>query len=90
MKYLYEYYKIGKIINSGGRIPISTLLSLYDYKIIHDIDLACLSVYGRPHLAVIDKNYSDSPFQFIINPTTSEFLNGVRNIPISFNDSLQI
>ena len=83
------YIKIGEILKSSSRIPLSALYNISARGEVYDIYSSCLKVQGRPHLAFIDKNFIDSPYQFTVNPSTTRYIDGVENSPIDFNDSLQ-
>lgn len=90
MKVLSNYYSIGKMVESGARIPLSSLFSLYGSLEYHDFSYACLKVYGRPHLVVLDSNFTDHPFQLVFNPSTTSHVMGRPNMLLDYNESLQL
>jgi hypothetical protein len=85
----YFYLKVGEILKSSSRVPLSVLYDVTVRSDVYDIYSSCLKVQGRPHLAFVDKKFIDSPYQFVVNPSTTRYIEGVENSPIDFNDSLQ-
>jgi hypothetical protein len=83
------YIKLGEILRSSSRIPLSALYNIHTRCEVYDIYSSCLKVQGRPHLAFVDKKFIDSPYQFVVNPSTTRYIGNIENSPIDFNDSLQ-